>query len=83
VPRGHNPDYDSKHQVTKAEKTVNGVTQTANYDYDPYGNTESVTLSNSTSDLKVTSSATYSEYGNYLTQTVNELTSTLYFDWED
>ena len=66
-------EYDSKHQVTKAEKTVNGVTQTAEYDYDSYGNTESVTLSNSENGLKVTSSATYSEYGNYLTQTVNEL----------
>ncbi len=65
--------YNSKHQVTKAEKTVNGVTQTADYTYDYYGNTKSITLSNSTSDLKVTSSATYSEYGNYLTQTVNEL----------
>ncbi len=74
--------YDTKHQVTKAEKTVNGVTQSAAYTYDRYGNTTSVTLSASGSSLKVTSSAVYSEYGNYLTESINELGKTTTYDYD-
>jgi len=64
--------YDSKHQVITASKTVGNTTQTANYTYDNYGNTTGVELS-AGGNLKITSSASYTEYGNYISQTVNEL----------
>ncbi|MBR6563138.1 MAG: DNRLRE domain-containing protein, partial [Clostridia bacterium] len=58
--------YNSRHQVTSVTKTVGDSTQTADYEYDRYGNTTSVALSASGSNLKITSSAAYSADGNYL-----------------
>ncbi|MBR6783658.1 MAG: RHS repeat protein, partial [Clostridia bacterium] len=73
--------YNSKHQVTTASKTVGNTTQTASYTYDNYGNITGVTLSAGGS-LKVTSSAVYSDYGNYLTESINELGETTSYNYD-
>ena len=75
--------YNSLHQVTSVTKTVGDSTQTADYTYDRYGNTESVTLSASGSNLKITSSAAYSADGNYLVSTVNELGKTTTYNYDN
>ncbi len=61
------------HQVETASKTANSITQTLTYGYDAYGNAASSTLSNSETDEIVTSSATYTEYGNYLLESIDAL----------
>ena len=50
--------------------------------YDPFGNTKSVTLGSSGSNLKITSSAVYSEDGNYLEQSINELGETTLYNYD-
>lgn len=73
--------YDAYHQVKTATKTVGDTTQTTNYTYDRYGNTTGVTLT-AGGNLKITSSAVYSEYGNYLTQSINELGKTTTYNYD-
>jgi hypothetical protein len=59
-------------QILTASKTANGITQTLTYGYDTYGNVNSTELKSTSGEI-VTSSATYSDYGNYLTQAVDSL----------
>ncbi len=61
------------HQVETASKTSGGVTQTLNYTYDTFGNITSTVLSASGTDETVTSSAVYSEDGNYLVKSIDSL----------
>ena len=61
------------HQVETATKSANNVSQTLTYSYDDFGNVVSNTLTASNRSDRVTSSANYSEDGNYLLSTVNQL----------
>ena len=70
------------HDVETAIRTVNNITQTLTYDYDIYGNVISNTLKASGTDEIISSSATYTDDGNFLTSSTDSLGGTTQYGYD-
>ncbi len=70
------------HDVKKIDRSLNGVTQTLTYEYDEYGNVEQSVLSNSVTSEIISSSATYTDNGNFLASSTDSLGSTTEYGYD-
>ncbi|MBR5285489.1 MAG: RHS repeat-associated core domain-containing protein [Clostridia bacterium] len=76
APTNEKYDYsyvDGTHDVKSVTRTSGDITQTLDYGYDSFGHVTSTVLSASGTNDKITSSATYTEDGNYLASSTNQL----------
>ncbi|MBE6683627.1 MAG: DNRLRE domain-containing protein [Ruminococcaceae bacterium] len=76
APTNEKYDYtydDGTHDVKSVTRTSGDITQTIEYEYDSFGHVTSTVLSASGTNNKITSSATYTEDGNYLASSTNQL----------
>jgi len=70
------------HDVETAIRTVNNITQTLTYDYDVYGNVISNTLKASGTTEQISSSATYTDNGNFLESSTDSLGGTTNYEYD-
>ncbi|MBQ3598908.1 MAG: RHS repeat protein [Clostridia bacterium] len=70
------------HDVETAVRTVNGVTQTLTYSYNNYGNVTGSVLSNSVTSEIISSSATYTDNGNFLESSTDSLGGTTSYGYD-
>ena len=70
------------HDVEKVIRTVNDITQTLTYVYDDYGNVISNTLKASGTTEQITSSATYTDNGNFLASSTDSLGGTTNYSYD-
>ncbi len=76
APTNEKYDYsyvDGTHDVKSVTRTSGDITQTIEYEYNAFGHVTSTVLSASGTNDKITSSATYTEDGNYLASSTNQL----------
>ena len=70
------------HDVKKIDRSLNGVTQTLTYNYNNYGNVTGSVLSNSVTDEIISSSATYTDNGNFLASSTDSLGGTTQYGYD-
>ena len=70
------------HDVEKVIRTVNNITQTLTYVYDDYGNVISNTLKASGTTEQISSSATYTDNGNFLESSTDSLGGTTSYNYD-
>ncbi len=76
TPTNEKYDYtyvDGTHDVKSVTRTSGDITQTIDYGYDSFGHVTSTVLSANGTNDKITSSATYTDDGNYLASSTNQL----------
>ena len=76
-------EYTAAHDVSKVLRTVDNITQTLTYGYDQYGNATSSELTATGTTEKFTSSAKYTEYGNYLETVTDSLKHVTTYNYDN